>query len=1601
MDENATEPQVAPQADAEGPKAGSAMPPASFASALFGRTALEDLERFEPHGLACLARAAWDHLGAPRPPGRHIIRLFNGHDVDASLPDATILEVINEDMPFLLDSTLAQLNEMGLDVRLVAHPILPITRNAAGHVSAIDFDNGAAHGPRESLIHIHLARLLDFERAARLMEALEKVYSDIRVAVEDWRAMRARVRQAIADYRAAPPPLPADEIAEAIQFLEWMESDNFTLLGVREYGLEGKGGESTIEFAAQGSSGLGILRDPDVKVLRRGQELVTMTPELMEFLREPHALIITKANVRSRVHRAVHMDYIGVKQFEADGTLAGELRIVGLFTAGAYTRSAASIPYIRHKVAKVIDAAALDAASHSGKILANVLETYPRDELFQIDTATLSAFATEIATLYERPRLRVLARADKFDRFVSVLVFIPRDRYDTRVRMAVGDYLSRVYAGRISAVYPHYPEGPLVRTHYIVGRYEGATPVVERAQLEAEIGAIVRTWHDDFLETLAASGQSDTLADAESWSEAFSEAYRSRYSAARALEDMGHIAALAEAKPVRLVVERARDDEGYVALRVFSRGKPMPLSDRVPMLENAGFRVVAERTSEIAHGTRVWLHDMDLEPSASATFDADAAALIEDMLTAVNAGLADNDGFNGLTLAASLAWRDAALIRTLSRYLRQAGISFSQAYMAQVLVRNAPIARQLSSLFHIRFDPDGESETRAAREAEAISALEAALAAVTSLDEDRILRRFLNLIRAALRTNFWQRNADGSLRELIAIKFDSRKVDDLRLPRPMVEIFLHAPRVEGIHLRFGKVARGGLRWSDRPQDFRTEVLGLVKAQQVKNAVIVPVGAKGGFVPKLLPPASDREAWMAEGTAAYKIFVSGLLDLTDNLDGETIVPPPQTLRFDGDDPYLVVAADKGTATFSDTANAISLEHRHWLGDAFASGGSAGYDHKKMGITARGAWECVKRHFREMDIDIQSQPFRVAGVGDMSGDVFGNGMLLSPQIQLVAAFDHRDIFLDPHPDAAKSLAERRRLFDLPRSSWKDFNASLISQGGGIFPRSAKEIALSPEVREMLGLEAERATPQEVMRAILRAPVDLLWFGGIGTYIRASSESDESVGDRANDPLRIAASDIQAKVIGEGANLGMTQRGRIEAALKGIRLNSDAIDNSAGVNTSDVEVNIKIATATPIRDGRLDVAGRNALLASMTEEVAALVLRNNYMQSLALSLAERRSANEAGFSVRLMQRLEGQGRLDRAVEYLPSDAAISERLRTGRGLTRPELAVLLAYAKLALHDDLLASDVVDDPYLGKELMRYFPPELRNAFPDAITSHKLGREIVATQLANAIINRCGPTIAARMADESGADAPALARGYAAARDIYDLLDLNLAIDALDGKVSGALQLQLYAQVQELALSRLSWIVRNVQFTGGIEAVVSRFRVGVQTLADIAGDILPEATRNQMVARGTELVASGVPAPLAAKLAMLPELEAACDIVLVAERAQKPYRDVATAYFAADGLFGLSILATAARRIPVADYYDRLSLDRTIDQIDQARRRISTAIMKSEGGTGAEQTQAWFASRGADAQRILGSVRDIVSGGLTLAKASVAAGMLGDLVRD
>ncbi|MDQ0457400.1 NAD-glutamate dehydrogenase [Rhizobium paknamense] len=1554
---------------------------------LFGRASNDDLQSYTPAMLAEAARRArqdlarWDGETA-----QIVIEPVEG--IIASGP-LSVLSIVDRNKPFLYDSVMGEVTSQFRDIHLAVHPIL-----VAEGDSFVLAEQDTDPAKRISYIQLHLAPL-SAEQAEGLAARLRAVLAQVQKTYTDWQPMLSLLDTAIAELSAQPALRRKTEREESLAFLHWLRNDNFTFLGMREYVYSGEGPKATVERGK--GRGLGILSDPDVLVLRQGRHQVTTTPEILAFLQGPDDLIVTKANVKSVVHRRAYMDYVGVKRFDENGKVVGELRIVGLFTATAYTGSVNHIPLLRAKAEKVVSHFGFDPLSHSGRLLQNTLESYPRDDLFQIDAELLARFCEQIIDLAERPRVRVLPRIDHFDRFVSLLVFVPREEYNSLIRERIGNYFKETYDGRVSAYYPAFPEGGVARVHFIIGRSEGKTPRIPQARLEEAVKAITTRWEDRF-RTLAPEGAPQLMV-----TQAFEEAF----SPEEAVADLAHVSDCLNGSSVSIAFHQRQDGERQALyLKVFHAGEHLPLSRRVPLLENLGFNVVSERTFDLAVSLRngapqrVVLHDMELGLRAGGSFSlTDQAPAVEEAFLAAFAGVVDNDAFNRLVLNAGLSVAEVAVLRAYAAYLRQGGLVFSATYMAETLSKYPAIAALLVRLFLQSFDPKLSDKTRMKRLSELRGEIEEALAAVPSLDEDRILRRYQNAIDSTLRTNYFQKGNGQRIKPMLAFKFDPQLLDGLPEPRPFREIFVYGTEVEGVHLRFGKVARGGLRWSDRAQDYRTEVLGLVKAQQVKNAVIVPVGAKGGFYPRQLPSPANREEYLRLGREAYMTYIRTLLSITDNIREGEVIAPADTVRLDGDDPYFVVAADKGTATFSDTANGLAREAGFWLDDAFASGGSAGYDHKKMGITARGAWEAVKRHFREINVDIQTTPFSVVGVGDMSGDVFGNGMLLSRKIRLIAAFDHRDIFIDPDPDMEKSFAERRRMFALPRSSWQDYDRKTLSKGAMIISRTEKSVKLTKEAAAAIGLEKTVATPFEIMTAILKADVDLLWFGGIGTYVKAISETDLEVGDRANDAIRVTADEVRAKVIGEGANLGVTQKGRIAFGLKGGRCNSDAIDNSAGVNSSDVEVNIKIALSTAVTSGRLDMAARNKLLASMTDEVAELVLRNNYLQSLAISLTERQGvANREDLS-RLMTVLETSGRLNRKVETLPDDAALAERYVAGKALTRAEIGVLLSYAKISLFDDLVDSSLPDEPYCAAILESYFPKKMRKAHAADIAGHRLRREIIATLLANHVINRGGPGFIVRMADATGARPDVIVKAALVTRDGLDLPAYWDRIDALDGQISGDVQNDLYARIETVYRAFTKLAVDTAVAAGDLGEAVKKVKAAVRSYRGISRSVTPEDFAGAIAADAAAMVEKGVPEDLARDIADLKALPVVPDIMAVAERAGASLQKAAESYHSVTQIFRIGRLLSQVERITTNDHYDSLALLRSLDFILSARRAIVVNALTEHGGA-KDAVAAW---RAADALRInrLGSELIALSeGDPTLSRFTVAASLLTDVAQ-
>ena len=1508
---------------------------------------------------AARASLALQHLaaGRRRQPGEILLRVWNppADDPRDGSPHTRILLVM-DDMPFLVDSLAIVLRDAGT-LHLLVHPVLAVRRDRRGRLLSVTAETEAG-AAAESWQLYEVDRELDPLRLAQLERRLRQTLEDVTAAVKDWRSIREVAANLAATLGERHPAGLTEEVREARALLGWMADDRFTFLGYRYQRLER--GRATDRLMAERGTGLGVLRERLSRAARGDVAGVALTGAQRKLARSAEPLFVTKANHLATVHRATYLDYVGAKEFDSRGAVVGEHRFLGLWTSGIYREPTREIPLLRHKVARVMAELGLGSDGHDAKAVQHVLETYPRDELFQSSVAELVATVRGTVNLYERRQVRLFPRRDPFGRFWSCLLYVPRDRYNTLAREFIELIVLAAYGGTDIETQVQLGESTLARLHLRIRTPDAAHPTPPVAEVEQRISEALRTWADRLRAALLQHHpEALALGLAARYGNAFPLAYQEDSTAANAVEDIAALeAAIATPhqwhwRPYQLVT----DSPGSLRLKLFRSGKPVPVADMLPLFESLGLKLLSERP----YGLRqldmpCWVQDFELQPRQGGvlTLDTDAPRLLA-ALTAMAEGRAETDGFNRLVLRAGLHWREVMVLRAYAKWLLQTGLPFSQPYMEQILEQHAPLVTALVALFKALFDPALPPAVREHDAAKARASIDVSLAAVTRLDEDRVLRGFRDAVLHTLRTNYHQRTKDDEPKAWLSFKLDAANLPDLPLPKPQFEIFVYSSRVEGVHLRKGLVARGGLRWSDRREDFRTEVLGLMKAQNVKNTVIVPVGAKGGFYCKQLP--TDREGMQREGIACYQTFIRGLLDLTDNrIDGK-VVPPQQVVRRDGDDSYLVVAADKGTATFSDIANAISLEYGHWLGDAFASGGSAGYDHKKMAITARGAWESVKRHFRELGHDTQTTPFTCAGIGDMAGDVFGNGMLQSPQIRLVAAFNHQHIFLDPLADEARGYEERARLFALPRSGWDDYDRKALGAGGGIHLRSAKALALSPQAQTLLGLPAS-TTPNEVIRAILRLQVDLLWNGGIGTYVKAASESHLEVGDRSNDSVRIDGHELRARVVGEGGNLGMTQLGRVEYALQGGRLNTDFIDNSAGVNCSDVEVNTKILLGMAVERKQLRAGNRNALLARMTDEVAALVLRNNTLQGQALTLLAAESRSRGIEQAEFIRALERSGDLNRSIEFLPGEEALQERLRSGQGLTRPELSVVLSYAKIWLDQQLLASDIPEDPWLAGELDRYFPRPLRRRFGALAKEHPLRREIIATAVTNLLVNRSGPTFAPRLAGETSATVPQVARAWAIAHEVLELAKVWPAIEALDGRVPTAVQTDLLLAVTRQLRHATHWVITQRRHQSGIAAAVAALQPGLAAFWQAAPDAL-QAMAERQAARVARYATAGVPTTLATRVAML---ELTLPALQVATLGGGTTPEATALYLQLGSSIGLSWLQEQVEALQVVGRWPALARSSLRDELHAFQLLFTAAALALPGKTAAQRFNVWQA---------------------------------------
>ncbi|MEU9830484.1 NAD-glutamate dehydrogenase [Streptosporangium sp. NPDC048047] len=1542
-------------------------------------------------------------LAERRPQGRALVRAYNPtleeHGWD---PGYSVIEVVTDDMPFLVDSVTMELDRHEIGVHLVVHPQMRVRRDMTGRLLGRGEDDTTGQMLVESWMHFEVDRQADAATLRVIEEDLERILSDVRFAVEDFVKMRALAVQTAEDVSLNPPPLEPAEAEDSLELMRWLADGHFTFLGYREYRLEeGEDGDSLRQVPG---TGLGILRHD-----KAGSEsFAALSPELRAKARDRQQLmIITKANTRATVHRPAYLDYVGVKMFDAAGEVVGERRFLGLFTHVAYSESISRIPVLRRKLAEVLDLAGFAADSHDGKDLIEILETFPRDELFQTSVEQLLPIALGVLRLRERKQVRLFLRPDDYGRYISCLIYLPRDRYTTKIRVKLQNLLLKAIGGTSLDYSAMIGESALARLHVVVRGERGrplSADAVNVEELEAKLAAATRSWDDDLTSAIVElSSEEEAPALVRRYATAFPEGYKADFPPRMAVADLRRLEELAESSDElgMNLYEPYDAAEGERRFKIYRIGAPVSLSQVLPLLQRMGVEVVDERPYEIDRDNDpdtkdAWIYDFGLRYTPSQEVDRDEfKRLFQDAFEALWHGRVESDGFNALVLAAGLTWRQAEILRVYAKYLRQAGTTFSQHYIEQVLLGNVRVARLLVRYFEARLDPRRAEDVRAELQDALHEEILGALEDVASLDEDRILRAYLEMIGATLRTNCFQ-TVGGERKPYISLKLDSPSISVLPLPRPRFEVFVYSPRVEGVHLRFGKVARGGLRWSDRMEDFRTEVLGLVKAQMVKNTVIVPTGSKGGFVVKNPPRSGNREEVLAEGVACYRMFISGLLDITDNLVDGRVVPPADVVRHDEDDTYLVVAADKGTATFSDIANEVAKDYGFWLGDAFASGGSVGYDHKAMGITARGAWESVKYHFRTIGVDVQSTDFTVAGIGDMSGDVFGNGMLLSQHIRLVAAFDHRHVFVDPDPDAARGYAERARLFALPRSSWADYDTSLISKGGGVWPRTAKSIPVSPQMRAALGLadEVTSLAPNDLISAILRAPVDLLWNGGIGTYVKASSESHADVGDKASDALRVDAAELRCKVVGEGGNLGFTQLARIEFALNGGLVNTDFIDNSAGVDTSDHEVNIKILLDRAVRDGELTDKQRDQIFLDMTDEVADLVLRDNYDQNVVLAAARAQAPEMLHIHARQLRRLERAGLLNRELEFLPSDKTIAERRQAGLGLSAPEFSVLLSYTKLVTDAEILASDLPDDPYLASWLVSYFPSALRERMRPHMDAHPLRREIITTCVVNDMINSSGTTFMFRLGEESGASAPDITRAYLVTREVFDLPSFWRQVEELDNKVDTATQIAMELEARKLAERGTRWLLGNRRAPLDLASTADFFAKGMNGLLPHLPKLLTGSDLAAFEERRDSFVARGVPGELAERVASMVPAYSTFDLVEVASQLGRPVGEVAEVYFDLADRLQLAGLRERVIALPRDNRWNSMARAALRDDLYAAHASLTRDVLahSSPGLSPEERLARWTEANAAAVARARQTLSEIwESDNFDLATLSVA----------
>ncbi len=1529
------------------------------------------------HSFLDLYGAAISHwnLAYTRQKDQHQLRVYNPHTEEHGWQSThTIVEVVVQDKPFLVDSISMELNRLGLTVHLIIHPVMQISRDCHGVITNIGQEHADEESSHEAILHFEIDRQTSQEKISALENNIKNILTDVASAVEDWPKMRGKLSEVIEKLSDTPPPLDKEDIQEDLEFLRWLDHHNFIFLGFREYSLSPEEEGDILEIVPE--SGLGILRGQPKETT--SHSFAKLPAKVRAIVRKPNLLIITKSNSRATVHRPSYLDYIGIKRFDNDGNVVGEWRFLGLYTSAAYSARLEDIPLIRRKEQYVMKSAGFRPHGHSAKALVNIMETLPRDELFQSTGKELLDMATTILHLQERQRICLIVRRDPFARYMSCQVFIPREHFNTKVRLKIQSILMDSFNAKSIDFSVTLSESILARIYFIVHTEPGVVADFNIAEIESRILDVTHSWEDELHSSLALEfGEEKSNQLYSQYKNAFPASYSEDYPAAVASADIKKIERLDEKNSLAMTMYQPLEvPEGFIRFKLFRKGCPLHLSDILPMLENMGVNVIDERPHKVkpASGKATWVHDLGIQYDKNEQLDSDVMRQqFQDAFYQVWNGHVENDGFNRLVLSAKLSWHDIVILRACYKYLKQTGLTFSQNYVEQALSNHPQIASLLVDLFTVRFDPKLQ-DVALSRADILTNAIEESLDAVPNLDEDRILRKYFSLIKSFLRTNFFQLDEQNQPKKYVSFKLDPSQLPELPEPRPEYEVFVYSTTMEGIHLRGGKVARGGIRWSDRLEDFRTEIFGLMKTQTVKNAVIVPVGAKGGFVVKRQTSDLDPDELYQEVKSCYCYLIRGLLDISDNFVGGAISSPDNVVRYDEDDPYLVVAADKGTATFSDTANEIAKEYNFWLGDAFASGGSAGYDHKKMGITAKGAWESVKRHFRELNKNIQEEEFTVMGIGSMNGDVFGNGMLLSRKIKLIAAFSHRQIFLDPNPNPEISFQERERLFALPRSSWHDYDKSLISEGGGVYERSAKIINLSPEAQRAYDISEAALTPNELLQALLKAPVDLIWNGGIGTFVKAHNESHADAGDRANDPIRVNANDLRCKAIGEGGNLGLTANARIEYALSGGHINTDFIDNAGGVDCSDHEVNIKILLQGVLSDGDLNEKQRNTLLSKMEDEVSALVLSSNYQQTQTLSMEEKKSASSLNEHMRFIKSLEKSGRLERDTWNLPNEEAIASRRASNKGLTRPELSVLLAYSKIDFFEQISNSDVCDDPFLINELHDYFPTPIVENYASRLLSHRLKKEIIATFVTNNLINRMGFTFPYRTIERTGATAPDVTRAYIATRNAFKLPMLWKEIESLDNIVSSDVQINMLYETRKLAARSIQWFLRNRKQPLNIETAINDFSQGVKQLQINAESLLDENELSKLHEKVSLYTEQGVPLVLAQQVAQLPQLFSSLDITEVSTTLDKDVLSVGRLYFLLGDHLDLNWLREKIIALPEDRHWPTLARSALRDDLYRLHRTLTreALLLSSSNQTPEDMLAQWLSANTVTVERYL-----------------------------